>query len=147
MPLHLHIERCRSRCKSVQTDESNTIRPFTQPETLRALRATWQLFPDTPLDVFYTSLFPFKFPSKFCVSAWMKNLTAEEHAGIHSQPNLQSWRCQSVLIQPPHQHPTVLWKRPLLLMHMSGMTAGPPSAHPFEAEPVFSFVAVQLKHF
>lgn len=99
-------------------DESNTLK---RPETLRASPL---LFPDTTLNVF--ALFPVKFTSTFCVDGWLKNSKSINTFILRGKQNLQSKRCQRVFIQAPHRHPTVLWKRPLLLMHMSGMTAGLP---------------------
>lgn len=97
-----------------------------------------------------TSVFPFKFPSKFCVNWWLKNIRAAEHAGINSQSERnKTCKGEDVKVSSSRHIISILQYsyRPLLLMHMSGMTAGPPKwISLWGRATVFSFVAVQLKH-
>lgn len=120
-----------ARCHSVQMDESVPLSLFKQ-ETVKALKSHLATFPWYTTRHICTSLFPFKFPPKFCVSWWLKNVRTEAHAGMYSQlEKNKTCKVEDVKVSSSRHIISILQYsyRLLLLMHMSGMTAGPPSGY------------------
>lgn len=113
-------------------DESDPLSLFKQQETAKAPKSHLATFPWYTTRHICTSLFPFKFPPKFCVGWWLKNVRAEAHAGMYSQlEENKTCKAEDVKVSSSLHIISILQYsyRLLLLMHMSGMTAGPPSGY------------------